>query len=93
MQAIMNQYSFKVLEEPSGLPPIRQQSDKICLIPSNLPSNIRWYRYLYQHKHEIQNQLKELLDAVFIQPNVNFFFNSTTIVHEEGQVLEVVHGH
>lgn len=40
------------------------------IIPGN-PLNIHLYGYPYEQKKEIENNVKELLNARFIQPNVN----------------------
>ena len=55
-------------ELPTKFPPRREEDHKIKLEPGEKPSTIGPYRMAPPELEELRRQLKELLDAIFVQP-------------------------
>ncbi|XP_054824059.1 uncharacterized protein LOC129322054 [Prosopis cineraria] len=69
-----------VFEGPSNLPPFRNHSHAIPLLPGANPPNLRPYRYPYYQKAEIEKQVEELLKKGFIQPSSSPFASPVLLV-------------
>ena len=64
---------------PKGLPPFREHGHQIELIPQSTPNKIP-YRYLHQHKREIEKMLQGILDVGNIKPRRSSFSTSVVMV-------------
>lgn len=71
---------FSVFDEPITLPPIRDHSHAITLVPGSPPPNIRLYRYPYFQKNEVECQVEELLQKGFIRPSSSPFASPVLLV-------------
>ncbi|WVZ52821.1 hypothetical protein U9M48_003843, partial [Paspalum notatum var. saurae] len=65
VQSLLSQFQ-DVFQEPTTLPPARSYYHAIPLIPGAVPVNSRPYRYSPLHKSEIEQQVKQLLQASLI---------------------------
>lgn len=65
IQDLLTAYA-DVFNDPKQLPPPRSYDHAIPLHPEAVPVNSRPYRYSPQHKTEIENQVKDLLDKGLI---------------------------
>jgi len=61
VQLLLHQY-VDVFKDPQTLPPPRSYDHSIPLMPDAVTINSRPYHYSPQHKTEIENQVKQLLD-------------------------------
>jgi hypothetical protein len=73
-------YLFAV---PQQLPPSRQYDHYISLVPGAIPVNSRPYRYSPFHNNEIENQVKDLLEAGLIVPTVSPFASPVLLVKKK----------
>ena len=60
IQLLLRDFEF-VFSEPSSLPPFRNHTHAISLLPNYKPPNIRPYRYPHYQKTEIEKQVADLL--------------------------------
>ena len=65
VQLLLHQYA-DVFQDPQTLPPPRSYDHAIPLLPDGVPFNSRPYHYSPQHKTEIENQVKQLLEKGLI---------------------------
>ena len=66
VQQLLHKYN-QLFQEPSELPPLREDDNHIPVVPGAQPVNIRPYRYSPQRKPEIEKQIKEMLQSGVIQ--------------------------
>jgi hypothetical protein len=64
LQQLLDIYA-DVFQDPQTLPPPKSYDHSIPLLPGALPINARPYHYSPQHKTEIENQVKQLLQSGF----------------------------
>jgi hypothetical protein len=62
IQQVLHHYK-SVFQDPQTLPPPRSYDHAIPLVPNVVPVNARPYHYSPQHKSEIEDQVKKLLEA------------------------------
>lgn len=56
-------------EEPSGLPPLRNQDHRISLMAGSGPVCVKPYRYPHYQKAEIERPVKDMLSTGVIRPS------------------------
>uniref|UniRef100_A0ACD6ASD8 Uncharacterized protein n=1 Tax=Avena sativa TaxID=4498 RepID=A0ACD6ASD8_AVESA len=62
-----------IFTEPNSLPPSRSYDHAIALKPGAAPFNARPYRYSPEHKTEIENQVRQMLEAGIITQSMSPF--------------------
>lgn len=73
-----------IFEEPKSLPPFREHHNhKIPLIEGSNPVNQRPYRYALYQKNEIDNMVKELLQAGTIQHSSSPYASPVVLVKKK----------
>jgi len=82
VQLLLHQYA-DVFMDPQTLPPPRSYDHAIPLIPDVVPINSRPYHYSPQHKTEIENQVKQLLDHGLITHSHNPFASPVLLVKKK----------
>jgi len=82
IQLLLHQYA-DVFKDPQTLPPPRSYDHAIPLIPDVVPINSRPYHYSPQHKTEIENQVKQLLDRGLITHNHSPFASPVLLVKKK----------
>lgn len=68
---------------PSTLPPPRQITHKIHLLPNSTPVNVRPYRYPHFQKCEIEKQVEEMLKSGLIQLSQSPFSSPVLLVKKK----------
>jgi hypothetical protein len=77
-------YKYKHLfQEPSVLPPAREDDHHIPLISGSQPVNIRPYKYSPQQKTEIEKQIEEMLSRGVIQHSVSPYASLVLLVKKK----------
>ena len=72
-----------VFTDPKQLPPPRSYDHSIPLQPGAVPVNSRPYHYSPQHKTEIENQVKQLLEKGFITHSHSPFASPVLLVKKK----------
>jgi hypothetical protein len=71
-----------VFREPKELPPPRQHDHQIPLQQEDQSISVRPYRYPFYEKEEIENIVKELLQAGVIWPSNSPFTSPVLLVRK-----------
>jgi hypothetical protein len=82
VQLLLHQYA-DVFQDPQTLPPQRSYDHAISLLPDAVPFNSRPYHYSPQHKTEIENQVKQLLDKGLITHSHSPFASPVLLVKKK----------
>ncbi|RVW24529.1 Transposon Ty3-I Gag-Pol polyprotein [Vitis vinifera] len=82
MQALLEEYS-DVFAAPTKLPPTREIDHKIPLKDGTEAINVRPYRYAYFQKTEIENQVRDMLNAGLIRPSTSPFSSPVLLVKKK----------
>lgn len=82
VRQVIQQYEH-LFQEPTDLPPIREDDHHIPLIPGAHPVNIRPYRYSPQQKSEIEKQVAEMLQKGVIQHSSSPFASPVLLVKKK----------
>jgi hypothetical protein len=82
IQLLLHKY-VDVFADPKTLPPQRSYDHTIPLIPDALPINSRPYHYSPQHKIEIENQVKTLLEHGLITYSNSPFASPVLLVKKK----------
>jgi len=72
-----------IFQTPTQLPPSRNITHKIHLLPNSNPVNVRPYRYPHFQKGEIEKQVDEMLSAGMIQLSHNPFSSPVLLVKKK----------
>jgi hypothetical protein len=72
-----------IFQDPKNLPPHRAYDHAVPLFPGSLPVNARPYHYSPQHKTEIENQVKKLLEAGLITHSHSPFASPVLLVKKK----------
>jgi hypothetical protein len=72
-----------LFDEPHSLPPPRPTDHHIPLINNADPVNIRPYRYPQFQKHEIEQQIQQMLSQGLIQPSSSAFSSPMLLVRKK----------
>jgi len=72
-----------IFQAPTKLPPHRAYDHAIPLYPDAVPVNARPYHYSPQHKTEIENQVKQLLEAGLITHSHSPFASPVLLVKKK----------
>jgi hypothetical protein len=72
MDELLQQYSG-LFADPVGLPPARQRSHRIRLLPGTEFVAVRPYRYAHAQKEELERQCTEMLRLGVIRPSESAF--------------------
>jgi hypothetical protein len=72
VQSILAEYA-DVFLEPKSLPPSRTYDHAITLKPEAVPFNARLYRYSPKHKIEIEQQVRQMVEAGIITTSMSPF--------------------
>jgi hypothetical protein len=62
-----------LFQDPTGLPPQRQQPHRIRLLPGTAPVAVRPYRYAHLQKAELEKQCARVLEQGMIRPSSSAF--------------------
>ena len=84
IQELLNEFP-QVFSEPNGLPPKRQLSHSIPLLPGAQPVQIRPYRFAPALKTEIEKQVSEMLQSGVIRPSTSSFASPLLMVKKKDQ--------
>ena len=82
MQALLEEYS-DVFAASTSLPPVREIDHKIPLKDGTEAINVRPYRYAYFQKTEIENQVRDMLNAGLIRPSTSPFSSPVLLVKKK----------
>ena len=82
IEALLNKYP-QLFVAPQGLPPIRETDHHIPLLEGSNPINVRPYRYPYFQKHEIERQIRDMLNEGIIQRSTSAFSSPVLLVHKK----------
>jgi hypothetical protein len=82
LKLLLDQYA-DVFQDPQHLPPPRSYDHAIPLQPGSVPVNSRPYHYSPQHKTEIENQVKQLLETGMITHNHSPFASPDLLVKKK----------
>jgi hypothetical protein len=82
VQQLLDQYAT-VFQDPKKLPPKRSYDHDIPLVPRAVPINARPYHYSPQLKTEIEEQVKELLQAGLITHSHSPFASPALLVKKK----------
>ena len=82
VQLLLHQYA-DVFKDPQTLTPPRSYDHAIPLMLDVVPINSRPYHYSPQHKTEIENQVKQLLDHGLITHNHSPFASPVLLVKKK----------
>ena len=74
---------LQLFAEPHGLPPIRETDHHIPLLEGSNPINVRPYRYPYFQKHEIERQIKDMMNEGLIQRSTSVFSSPVLLVRKK----------
>lgn len=72
-----------LFHEPTTLPPPRNITHHIHLLPNTNPVNIKPYRYPYYQKFELEKQVTSMLEASLIQPSRSPFSSPILLVKKK----------
>lgn len=72
-----------VFQEPSGLPPKRDQDHAITLREGASIPNLQPYQYPYYQKNEIEKIIKEMLQAGIIRPSTSPYSSPVILVRKK----------
>ena len=72
-----------IFQTPTQLPPSRNITHKIHLLPNSNPVNVRPYRYPHFQKGEIEQQVDEILSSGMIQLSHNPFSSPILLVKKK----------
>ena len=90
MQAVLEEYS-DVFDAPTSLPPTREIDHKIPLKDGTEAINVRPYRYAYFQKTEIENQVRDMLNAGLIRPSTSPFSSPVLLVKKKRWHMAILH--
>jgi len=79
-----------VFTDPKLLPPQRTYDHAIPLTPDSIPINARPYHYSPAHRTEIEQQVKELLQAGLITHSHSPFASPVLLVKKKGWNLAIL---
>lgn len=82
LNSLLQEYS-DLFQDPKTLPPHRSYDHAIPLYPDSIPINSRPYHYSPQRKTEIENQVKELLQAGLIAHSHSPFGSPVLLVKKK----------
>lgn len=82
IQAVLDEHK-QVFQDPQTLPPQRCYDHAIPLVPGAVPVNARPYHYSPQHKTEIEQQVKQLLEARLITHSHSPFASPVLLVKKK----------
>ena len=71
-----------LFQPPQSLPPSRPTDHHIHLQPHSEPVNVRPYRYPHFQKHEIERQIKDMLERDLIRPSISPFSSPVLLVRK-----------
>ena len=71
-----------LFQPPQSLPPSRPTDHHIHLQPHSEPVNVRPYRYPHFQKHEIERQIKDMLERDLICPSISPFSSPVLLVRK-----------
>ncbi|XP_073225570.1 uncharacterized protein [Cicer arietinum] len=74
---------WNVFDEPTRLPPPRDQDHLISLIDGSNPVKVKFYRYPHSQKAEIENMVSEMLKQGIIEPNTSPFSSPVLLVKKK----------
>jgi hypothetical protein len=72
MEDLLAQFAC-VFADPKGLPPQRELSHRINLLPGTAPVAVRLYRYAYAQKAELERQCADMMVQSVIRPSSSTF--------------------
>ncbi|PNX96980.1 retrotransposon-related protein, partial [Trifolium pratense] len=81
-QTLLQKYQ-SLFQEPHSLPPSRNTDHHIPLTHNADPVNIRPYRYPQFQKHEIEQQIQQMLSQGIIQPSSSAFSSPVLLVRKK----------
>lgn len=82
LQALLTKFS-SVFCEVMGLPPARNNSHSIVLLPGAGPVSVRPYRYPHHHKDEIEKHIQILLQQGVIRNSTSAFSSPVILVKKK----------
>ncbi|XP_027905965.1 uncharacterized protein LOC114165577 [Vigna unguiculata] len=77
----------QLFAEPHGLPPIRETDHHIPLLEGSNPVNVRPYQYPYFQKHEIERQIRDMMNEGLIQRSTSAFSSPVLLVRKKDGTL------
>lgn len=82
IEALLHHYQH-IFQTPPTLPPLREVTHRINLLPSTSLVNVRPYRYPYFQKTEIERQVSDLLSAGLIRPSTSLYSSPVLLVKKK----------
>ena len=82
IQLLLHQFA-DVFSDPQKIPPQRSYDHAIPLMPDVVPINSRHYHYSPEHKTEIENQVKQLLEQGLITHSNSPFASPVPLVKKK----------
>ena len=82
LQVLLQQYQ-RLMQDPRGLPPNRENDHAIILKTGAEPVSMRPYKYAYHHKDEIEKQVKEMLKMGTIKHSTSPFSSPVILVKKK----------
>lgn len=82
IEGLVSQFQ-NLFTEPTGVPPARNMSHSIPLLPGTQPFRLRPYRYTPQQKDEIEQQVAQLLRNKMIQESTSPFASPVLLVKKK----------
>ncbi|KOM48635.1 hypothetical protein LR48_Vigan07g233900 [Vigna angularis] len=82
LQTLLTKYAF-LFQPPTTLPPSRPTDHGITLQRNSAPIFVRPYQYPHFQKHEIEQQVQQMLDSGFIKPSTSPFSSPVILVKKK----------